>query len=332
MSSDELAELASLFGELCSEHRAVERAWERPDLNPEVRAFWRALGLSKATAWMAPRENAAKDEELLIEVFDEWLESPYFRDRWAIEPAEGPLPRRMLPPNRPRLLGGTERSPRIILGDEGVPGGNLYRFDGARLEPLDVGYKWWCLHNLLREGTRSQCGAYLNGPELPSTPAVTGLDSPLLRAGEGVYVLQKSPLSNRDGLAMPYRDLGSYARFVLSCPEEVRRHFFDPDALRVTFKVKKSNKQLHPEQPTAWSGLSRFFLTELSAKPTHSERAAGQLDGRWVWVQLSHLRDGGLSLLTDPADEEAVVASLVARGAIVTSKELLRRVLSAPNW
>ena len=41
---------------------------------------------------------------------------------------------------------------------------------------------------------------------------------------------------------------------------------------------------------------------------------------------------GSPSLLTDPADEEAVVASLVTRGATTTRKERLRHVISSPNW
>jgi hypothetical protein len=330
-AKEKLGHVRALFAELCPDHRTVVPSWSRPDLDDEVQALWSTLGLSKATEWMAPRESAAKDEELLIEIFDEWLESPYLRDRWLVEREDGPLPRRMLPPKKPRLLGGNERSPRIILADEGEPGGRLYRFDGVRLEPLDLAYRWWCLHELLRQGTRRQCGSIL-GANIPASPAVPDLDTPLLRAADGVYVLQKSPLSNREGIAIPYRDLGCYARFVASMPDDVRQHFFDPSAFLISFKVKKSNKLLHPGQATAWVGFSRFVLTGLTSQPSISERAVGQLDGRWVWLDLDTQGDGSWNLLTDPADAEAVAASIVNKGATITGQEQLLYTISSPNW
>jgi hypothetical protein len=331
-TGEALNELGILFGELCPEHRDVRPTWERPDLDAEVQALWRALGLSAATEWMAPRQDAATDEALLIEVFDAWLESPYLRDRWVLGPEDEPLPRRLLPPKRPRLLGGNGRFPRLILADEAEPNGKLFRLDGDKLEPLDLAYHWWCLHELLRQGSRGQSGAYRGMPPT-TTLAVAGLDTPLLKAGDGVYLLQDSPLSDRTAITstVPYRDLGCYVRFALALAHEDSERLYDPSALCIWFRANKNNKLLHPGQATAWPGLSRLSLTRPDSTPPRL-RAVGQLDGCWVWVPLSAPPDGVLTLFADPADEQAVVASLVKRGGTITKKERLRKAISSLNW
>ncbi|MFZ5891799.1 MAG: hypothetical protein ACOY0T_12155 [Myxococcota bacterium] len=315
---------AKLLRELCREHRDVQPWHDRADLPQAVREFWSAVGVSQLTRGDAPAASAEEDEKRLAAQFETWFEDAATRDRWKLEAADEPLPRRRLPV-KPRLV--DHEDDRMLIASDGddIPSLHVFRQSGPAATKLPFDYLRWCMDHLVDSGTHENSTDVFWGPKLNLTP-IWPENAPISVVADGIHVVHDPPTGEESfGATLVYRDIKTYTEFVLSRDAEEHKFFRAPKGRLISVTLPKK-LLLDP------SGSK--FEAEFTLIPAHDASRlawtlAGKLDDVWVWVQFEEKRRVGV--ICEEAEQAAVRKSLEARGCTFVESRKTTRALSS-KW
>jgi hypothetical protein len=333
---------SSLLQEVSVQHRDLQPWPDRPDLPQAVRHFWSCIGISKLSARYAPKVSPEADACELERVFEDWFEYAITRDRWGLEHDDEPTPFRLLPA-KPRRLATKARessfSPMeyrsyLLLASETEPEPSVFVISDwtSKRELAKFSYWRWFCFELLYRGTSDHHGGMSLGPNLNRVPVLPELDVPLVRVGEGVYLLEELVGAPTWGNTVVFRNLGCYAKFVLARPEAEQGHFGAPCLPKIEFKRTKSFG-LDPQADEAAPGFVRHVRTPLKSFMPATYSVVGQIAGRWVWLTGGGKKKGdSVFAACEPSDLQAVETALRASGAQIKGVKESKEVLMATTW
>jgi len=290
-------------------------AWDdRPGLPKSVRAFWKAVGVPPYRSDMVPKASKAEDEAALKEVFERWFSDAATRDRWALEPADEPIPWRHLPAN-PRVV--ASRDWAVLLASDIDPEPTLHILwqNAPRPKRLRFSYFFWCMRMMLVDSTAASSVDYWFDRKLKSAPVLPELKLGVSKVGEGIHSIKKFAAEGECDCFV-YRDFRSLSDFVLSLPAKKRECVDTPYGLKMD--VRLSKKQAHDSGPNRID--SGFTPIPLEGGMM---RMVGSVEGHSVWI-VREARDE-VAVLCDTESEEAVKAWLKRGGARVGRVKVCER-------
>ena len=317
---------ATTLQEVSPDHANVAPWSDRADLPTLVREFWSRVGVSELSANFAPGPTPEQDSAKLAAVFESWFESAIIRDRLQLEPEDEPIPHRFLP-EKARLL--AQKGNRLLLASDVEPEPKLYVFstDSRELVPVGFSYLWWCMQQLLEYGTTLHSGSVALGLELRPESLSTDLALPFERINDGLYLLSPLTPKKRIGVKVLFRNLETYASFVLA-RNTAEQGFFRPPDLPAVECLPTKKWKLIPQSDAIPSGFQRHVVTKFGSCEPFTRSLVGKLEGCQVWLTGNQ----PVWVHCDEANVSRVEAALVAGGANVQRVSRKRAALAQEDW